>query len=166
MTVVFEGRCEDMVLEEEEEESLVEDSSQQAMGVEAEEIDADSPNCSPICHFIYWPVCGSDGNTYPNECVFNYENCRWVHDLRRATRTCFHTQKNDMYRDSERQHIPNTKGPSRRLDKSNLCHRPPALNQILFESASLISMELFGRKAPLWLGCLLETHVDDRMNGN
>uniref|UniRef100_A0A8W8K153 Kazal-like domain-containing protein n=1 Tax=Magallana gigas TaxID=29159 RepID=A0A8W8K153_MAGGI len=32
-------------------------------------------HCSPICPFIYLPICGSNGRTYSNECELNVENC-------------------------------------------------------------------------------------------
>ncbi|XP_066948342.1 PI-actitoxin-Avd5a-like [Macrobrachium rosenbergii] len=34
------------------------------------------PPCEQICGLIYKPVCGSDGRTYPNLCVFENARCR------------------------------------------------------------------------------------------
>jgi len=31
--------------------------------------------CNPVCPMIHMPVCGSNGQTYGNECALNYDNC-------------------------------------------------------------------------------------------
>ncbi|XP_064077184.1 turripeptide Gsg9.2-like [Macrobrachium nipponense] len=34
------------------------------------------PHCGQACGLIYRPVCGSNGVTYPNICVFQNARCR------------------------------------------------------------------------------------------
>ena len=39
------------------------------------EEEPDPENCDMICPAIWTPLCGSDGKTYSNDCVFNMEKC-------------------------------------------------------------------------------------------
>ncbi|XP_062590212.1 serine protease inhibitor Kazal-type 1-like [Saccostrea cucullata] len=32
-------------------------------------------HCNQICPRIYRPICGSDGNTYANDCLLRVHNC-------------------------------------------------------------------------------------------
>ena len=36
----------------------------------------DRDNCNKGCPFVYAPVCGSNNETYDNDCLFEVANCK------------------------------------------------------------------------------------------
>ena len=39
-------------------------------------VSTQNPNCPDNCFEIYEPVCGSDGNSYSNECELKSQRCK------------------------------------------------------------------------------------------